>query len=39
MQRGIDQITDDRARAIIAEGIVCIAIIGAMFYYVFEVLQ
>lgn len=38
MQRGIDQITDDRARSIAAEGLVCLGIIAAMFYYIFEVL-
>lgn len=37
MQRTIDQIVDDRARSIAAEGIVCLAIIAALAYWVIEV--
>jgi hypothetical protein len=38
MQRGIDQISDDRARSIFAEGLVCLGILAAMAYFFAEVL-
>ena len=38
MQRGIDQISDDRARSIIAEGLACIALIASIGYIVLKVL-